>query len=182
MYSKLYGEYVSPDELSMFFQQLLFSISKMTSRHCCLWNWDFKCVLKSFSEQQWEGVQSGPYRQRRTPWARCAAVRQAAKRSDQAKGCSCLMKTDEAEIKCLPPLGAPFITVSLGALEHLVQGLLPPYILPSCCSRHAAVARGQPQTSHYKTFPKQWVVMSCIWAIGAGYCGLGGLGSRISPL
>lgn len=142
---------------------------KMTADHCWVWNWDFKYVLKSFSEQQWERIQSGPYRQRRTPWAWCAAVRRAAKRSHQAKGCSCLMKTDEAEIKCLPPLGAPFITVSPGASEHLVQGLLPPHIPPSCCTGHTATERGQPQSSHYISFPTWWAVCELYVLVIVGY-------------
>jgi len=33
------------------------------------------------------------------------------------------MKTDEAEIKCLLTLGASFITVSPGAMEHLGRHL-----------------------------------------------------------
>lgn len=52
-----------------------------------------------------------------------SAVLGALERSIQAKGWSCLMKTDEAEIKCLPTLGAPFITVSPGAMEHLGRHL-----------------------------------------------------------
>lgn len=52
-----------------------------------------------------------------------SAVLGALERSVQAKGWSCLMKTDEAEIKCLPTLRAPFITVSPGAMEHLGRHL-----------------------------------------------------------
>lgn len=40
-------------------------------------------------------------------------------RSRPAKGWPCLMKTDEAEIKCLPTLRDSFITVSPRATEHL---------------------------------------------------------------
>lgn len=92
------------------------------------------------------------------------------------------MKTDEAEIKCLQPLGAPFITVSLGASEHLVQGLLPPHIPPSCCSRHTATERGQPQTSHYRSFPKQWAVYELYILVIVGYKLEKKIGSRSSSL
>lgn len=40
-------------------------------------------------------------------------------RSRPAKGRPCLMKTDDAEIKCLPTLRDSFITVSPRAIEHL---------------------------------------------------------------
>lgn len=52
-----------------------------------------------------------------------SAVLGVLERSVQAKGWPCLMKTDEAEIKCLPTLRAPFITVSPGAMKHLGRHL-----------------------------------------------------------
>lgn len=52
-----------------------------------------------------------------------SAVLGVLERSVQAKGWSCLMKTDEAEIKCLLTLRAPFIIVSPGAMEHLGRHL-----------------------------------------------------------
>lgn len=49
----------------------------------------------------------------------CVVVIKVAARSRPAKGWPCLMKTDEAEIKCLPTLRDSFITVSPRAIEHL---------------------------------------------------------------
>lgn len=48
----------------------------------------------------------------------CVVMKVTA-RSRPAKGWPCLMKTDEAEIKCLPTLRDSFITVSPRAIEHL---------------------------------------------------------------
>lgn len=55
----------------------------------------------------------------------CVAVMKVTARSRPAKGWPCLMKTDEAEIKCLPTLRDSFITVRPGATEHL--GLEPSF-------------------------------------------------------
>lgn len=49
----------------------------------------------------------------------CVVVMKVTARSLPAKGWPCLMKTDEAEIKCLPTLRDSFITVSPRAIEHL---------------------------------------------------------------
>lgn len=49
----------------------------------------------------------------------CVVVMKVTARSRPAKGWPCLMKTDEAEIKCLPTLRDSFITVSPRAIEHL---------------------------------------------------------------
>lgn len=49
----------------------------------------------------------------------CVVVMKVRARSRPAKGWPCLMKTDEAEIKCLPTLRDSFITVSPRAIEHL---------------------------------------------------------------
>lgn len=46
-------------------------------------------------------------------------VMKVTARSCPAKGWPCLMKTDEAEIKCLPTLRDSFITVRPRAIEHL---------------------------------------------------------------
>ena len=49
----------------------------------------------------------------------CVVVMKVTARSRPAKGWPSLMKTDEAEIKCLPTLRDSFITVSPRAMEHL---------------------------------------------------------------
>lgn len=54
-----------------------------------------------------------------SPSPSCVIVIKVTARSRPAKGWPCLMKTDEAEIKCLPTLGDSFITVSPQAIEHL---------------------------------------------------------------
>lgn len=60
-----------------------------------------------------------------SPSPRRVAVMKVPARSRPAKGWPCLMKTDEAEIKCLPTLRDSFITVSPPrATEHLGLELL----------------------------------------------------------
>ena len=49
----------------------------------------------------------------------CVVATAAVARSLPAKGWCCLMKTDEAEIKCLQTLRDSFITVKPQAIEHL---------------------------------------------------------------